>query len=173
MKCNKCNFEIRESWGFCPKCGTTIAKVVMIPMKFNLDEDEDLEETFGQAFKEFDKIFKSLGFPGNINLTIKTERTPIKIKHVEPAAKEPMRSIKHVEEPETKIERHLDNLNIELKLPGITSIRDITIKKMAESIEIRAYSGDKMYFKVIPVLSNANITEKKFVSGVLRLKIQK
>jgi len=172
MKCKKCNFEIREGWDFCPKCGTTIAKAIIIPMKFNLDEDEDLEETFGQAFKEFDKIFKSLGFPGNINLTIKTERKPIKVKRAEAVVKE-SRIVKQVEEPETKIERHLDNLNIELKLPGITSIHDITIKKMNESIEIRAYSGDKMYFKVIPVLSNANITEKKFVSGILRLKIQK
>lgn len=214
MKCKRCNNEIKENWSFCPVCGTPKSDIEAMPIKFNFSEgplkfnftegmdfDEDFEEVFSEAVKEVDKILKTMGFPGSMNITVKTNRPvqttnkplritnkPVRIinrqlqaqarpqasvkkqiRHIE----QPQRIVKTAEEPETKMQTAGNTLSIEVKVPGVTSLRDILIKKLKESIEIRAYAGDKLYFKVIPIAETADVVEKKFVNGILALEIQK
>ena len=188
MKCKRCNSDVREGWRFCPKCGTPIAEIVSTPIKFNFSEgidfDEDFEEVFWQAFKEVDKIFKSMGFPGQLNLTIRTGRpTQMRVSHApipkkrvvqqQKMEQQPQKIIKSVEEPEMKMQTMPNYLSAEIKLPSVKSIQDISIKKIGESIEVRAYAGEKMYFKLIPLAQGSDISEKKFVNSVLTLKMQK
>jgi hypothetical protein len=191
-KCKKCNADIDEKWSFCPKCGAAVTRAVAIPFRININNNDfedfgDFDEIFEQTFKEVDKMFKSFGFPGELNLTIRTEGKPavkkqIPLKKTEHALikteqqKQPsleQRHIKQVEEPETKMERSPSGLNIELQLPGVGAIKNVSIKKLEESIEIKAYAGDKMYFKVIPISPDADISEKKFANDVLTIKIKK
>ena len=55
------------------------------------------------------------------------------------------------EEPETKVRRLTDKIIYEIMLPGIKSMKDIIINKLQNSIEIKAFTKDKAYFKLIPV----------------------
>lgn len=173
MKCKKCNTEIEKNWNFCPICGSAIKKAVTIPFKINLSGDfDDFDEIFEQTFKEVNRIFKAFGFPGQ--LEIKTsKKVPIKLKpQNQEQQQEKERIIRFIEEPKTKIERTPSSINVELQLPGVGTMSNISIKKLEESIEIRAYAGDKMYFKLIPVRPGADISERKFANDVLTIKIK-
>jgi HSP20 family molecular chaperone IbpA len=54
-------------------------------------------------------------------------------------------------EPETKIRRMTDKLVYEISMPGVKDEKDIAINKLQNSIEIKAFSKDKAYFKLIPL----------------------
>ena len=54
-------------------------------------------------------------------------------------------------EPHTKVRRLTDRIVYEIDLPGIKSIKDIILRKLENSIEIKAYAKDKAYFKLIPI----------------------
>ncbi len=54
-------------------------------------------------------------------------------------------------EPETKIRRLTDKLVYEISMPGVKNEKDIAINKLQNSIEIKAFSKDKAYFKLIPL----------------------
>jgi HSP20 family molecular chaperone IbpA len=53
------------------------------------------------------------------------------------------------QEPETKIRRLTDKIVYEISLPGVKNEKDIIINKLQNSIEIKAFSKDKAYFKLI------------------------
>jgi rRNA maturation endonuclease Nob1 len=54
-------------------------------------------------------------------------------------------------EPETKVRRLTDRVVYEIALPGVKSIKDVVLNKLDNSIEIKAFSKDKAYFKLIPI----------------------
>lgn len=55
------------------------------------------------------------------------------------------------EEPETKVRRLTDKIIYEIHLPGVKSLKSITVNKLENSIEIKAISKDRAYFKLIPI----------------------
>jgi hypothetical protein len=55
------------------------------------------------------------------------------------------------EEPETKVRRLTDKIIYEIHLPGVKSLKNITVNKLENSIEIKAISKDRAYFKLIPI----------------------
>jgi len=52
---------------------------------------------------------------------------------------------------ESKVRRLSDRIIYEISVPGVKSKSDVVITKLEEGIEIRAYSKDKCYVKVIPL----------------------
>lgn len=54
-------------------------------------------------------------------------------------------------EPKTQVRRIGDKVTYEVDVPGVKSIEDVSIIKLESSIEIRAVSKDKAYFKNIPI----------------------
>ncbi|MGB9703504.1 MAG: zinc ribbon domain-containing protein [Candidatus Micrarchaeales archaeon] len=83
-------------------------------------------------------------------------------------AKRPIPKI--AEEPEMNIKEENGKKILSISLPDVKSIKDIDIKKLEHSIEIRAFAGDKVYFKLIPI--EGNIVSKKFKDSTLTLEIQ-
>lgn len=73
-------------------------------------------------------------------------------------------------EPLTEIRRLSDSIIYELKLPGVKSINDISINRLEDSIEVRAISKTKGYFKVIPI--GLPIKDYSLKKGVLSLKLK-
>jgi len=70
------------------------------------------------------------------------------------------------EEPETKVRRLTDKIIYEIILPGVRNEKDIIINKLQNSIEIKAFTKDKAYFKLIPVsfpIKNYRIEKDKLV----------
>ncbi len=54
-------------------------------------------------------------------------------------------------EPETTVRRLTDRIVYEINLPGVSSIKNISVNQLENSIEIRAFGKDKAFFKLIPV----------------------
>ena len=78
---------------------------------------------------------------------------------------------KITEEPETKIERKGNVETITIKLPDVKNPEDINVRKLEQSIEVKAFVGDKAYFKLIPVKPNSRIISQKFENGILRIEL--
>lgn len=74
-------------------------------------------------------------------------RQPIKLskKELENLSKLPRK------EPETKVRRLTNKIIYEINLPGVKSLKDIMVNKLENSIEIKAISKDRAYFKLIPI----------------------
>ena len=70
------------------------------------------------------------------------------------------------EEPETKIRRLTDKIIYEVYIPGVKSLKDVTVNRLENSIEIKAISQDRAYFKLIPVslhLKRYYLKEEKLI----------
>ena len=85
---------------------------------------------------------------------------------------EKVRVPKVTEEPEAEIKSSGNKQIISIKLPDVKE-EDIEIKKLEQSMEIKAFAGDKAYFKLIPLPSNATIVKKEFKNGVLKIEVEK
>lgn len=78
---------------------------------------------------------------------------------------------KSTEEPEMKTEKKGNMETIYIKLPDVKSNNDIEIRRFEQSLEIKAFAGDKAYFKLIPVRPNTQISDRSFSNGVLKIEI--
>ena len=69
-------------------------------------------------------------------------------------------------EPITNIRRFSNKVVYEIKMPGVKSMRDVSIIQLENSIEIKALAKDKVYFKLIPInlpIRNYNLEKGKLV----------
>lgn len=73
------------------------------------------------------------------------------------------------EEPSTSIRRLSDRIIYEIKIPGVKSIKNISINRLENSIEIKAVSKNKAYFKLIPI--NIPIRDYNLEKGKLVLEL--
>lgn len=55
------------------------------------------------------------------------------------------------EEAETKVRRLSNKVVYEILLPGVKNLKNIIISQLENSIEIKAFSEDKAYFKLLPI----------------------
>jgi RNA polymerase subunit RPABC4/transcription elongation factor Spt4 len=79
---------------------------------------------------------------------------------------------KVTEEPESEIQTIGNKQIISIKLPDVKSEDDIEIKRLEQSIEVKAFTDDKAYFKLIPIPKDGSIS-KKFKDGILKIEIEK
>jgi len=86
--------------------------------------------------------------------------------------KRKVRVPKVTEEPEAEVKSLGNKQIISIKLPDVKSEKDIEVKKLEQSMEIKAFAGDKAYFKLIPLPANASIVKKEFKNGVLRIEVE-
>jgi len=169
-KCRKCGEKVDDKWSFCPYCGEELKKPKSILE--NID-------------REFEKVDKMLSFKPIKGISIMISggegmEPKIKIKTPsygedetkrEKVKERSIRIPKITEEPETKIERIGNRQVIKMKLPGV-KMEDIEIKRLEQSIEVKAFAGDKTYFKLIPIPSNAAIN-RSFESEMLKIEVLK
>jgi len=169
----------------------------------NIDEEfERIDKKFGPIFVKFPKFDMESPFKGGgINIVIKSGtgmRPKIDVKtsgnyrKLEPQIKrrlgvggeieevkegreekQKIRVPKITEEPETKVEKHGNEETITIKLPDVKKLDDIEIRKLGQSIEIKAFAGDKAYFKLIPIRPNVQISDRSFENGILKIQLIK
>jgi|TARA_Y100000310_G_scaffold135136_1_gene134003 HSP20 family molecular chaperone IbpA len=72
-------------------------------------------------------------------------------------------------EPKTNVRRFSDKVIYEINIPGVKSLKDISITKLENNIEIKARTKDKAYNKLIPV--NFPIVDYNFSRGKLFLEL--
>ncbi len=78
-------------------------------------------------------------------------------------------SVKETAEPETEVKKIDGKISYTINLPDVKKADDIQIKRLPNSIEIRAVSGNKMYFKLFEAPQNLGIVEKSFRAGILNI----
>ncbi len=74
------------------------------------------------------------------------------------------------EEPKTNIRRLADKVIYEIDMPKVKSIKDVSIVRLENSIEIKALTKDKAYVKLIPI--NLPISDYKLSKGKLVLELE-
>lgn len=70
------------------------------------------------------------------------------------------------EEPKTNIRRFSNKIVYEINMPGVKSIKDISLIQLENSIEIKALAKNKVYYKIIPInlpVKNYNLSKEKLV----------
>ena len=70
------------------------------------------------------------------------------------------------QEPLTNIRRLSNKIVYEIKMPGVNSMKDVSIIKLENSIEIKALAKDKVYFKLIPInlpIRHYNFSKEKLI----------
>lgn len=72
-------------------------------------------------------------------------------------------------EPETNIRRFSNKVAYEIKLPGVKTVKDISIAQLENSIEIKALAGKKVFYKIIPI--NLPISKYDLSNGILTLEL--
>ncbi|MEM5766552.1 MAG: zinc-ribbon domain-containing protein [Candidatus Aenigmatarchaeota archaeon] len=112
--------------------------------------------TYGEYKKLEPELKRRLGVTPAIE-EVEEEKREVKVSKV-------------TEEPESEIQTVGDKWIISIKLPGVKSKEDIEIKKLEQSIEVKAFADNKTYFTLIPI-PNGVITSKKFKNGVLKIEI--
>jgi HSP20 family molecular chaperone IbpA len=119
-------------------------------------------KTFGDVDREeVESEMEKLGF----RETPKLERAVVKEKGIS------LESAKMTEEPETCVRRVGDKIVVEVKLPGVMDTKDIEVKTLENSIEVKAMAGDKAYFKILTKPGKANVVRKYFENGILRVEL--
>ena len=197
-RCRRCGKGLKKEWVFCPYCGE---RVEYRPKYRDIFEDieeefERIDKMFGPRFFKFPRIDVSPFRSGGISITIRSGtgmkpkvdiKTSGHYKKLEPEIKKRLgvtegveevkeeerkvRIPKITEEPETKIEEHGNEETITIKLPDVKNPDDIEIRKLEQSIEIKAFAGDKAYFKLIPIKPNSQISDRSFKNGILKIEV--
>lgn len=198
-KCRKCGKGLKNEWVACPYCGFSVKERVRRPYDVfeNIDKEfERIDKMFGPRFFKVPKIDVKPFRGGGISITIKsgTGRKPkidVKTsggyKKLEPQIKRKLgvredvgevkefkperKTPKITEEPETKVERIGNRQTITIKIPDVKSLDDIDIRKLEQSLEVKAFAGDKAYFKLIPVKPNVQISDRSFKNGILKIEL--
>lgn len=180
------DFNVRMPFGF-NKLFSSLVK--------QLDNQfHDLDKELGKPIGEKPKKVISKGF--SINISTGTGKKPeIKIRGFGPGfenlrlqEKTKPEGIKRIKQPEISeykarklaklpkeeaetIVRRLSNRIIyEIKLPGVKKIEDVIINQLENSIEIKAFSKDKAYFKLLPI--NLPILDFKLDKETLILELK-
>ncbi|MEM5853087.1 MAG: zinc ribbon domain-containing protein [Candidatus Aenigmatarchaeota archaeon] len=199
-KCPSCGKKVKGEWEFCPFCGEELReRELFTPFGSLLEEVEKEFEKMDKIFKPLS--LSSLKMKpvrsGGISIVIRSGsgmepkveiKTSGEYKKLEPELKRKFGlkpTVEEVEEEETKkVQRITEEAETEvktvgnkqiisIKLPDVKSEEDINIKKLEQSLEVRAFGKDKAYFTLIPIQKNASITNKKFKNGVLEIEIER
>jgi len=145
-----------------------------------------LGKTLKMLEQEMQKEFQSkTPTPGkNFELIINGKRIDpknIKVSHPTQVIRKPRKILPNIsnealkkistlpkKEPLTNIRRLAEKVIYEINMPGVNSLKDISIIKLESSIEIKAIANKKAYFKVIPI--NLPIINYKFLDEKLILE---
>ena len=181
-RCKSCSSKTDKDWVFCPNCGNTLKEV----------KNKDIFQEVDKEFQQIDKMIEmkipkflvrspmkakgvsiiitsdNVSAP-KINVQTFGEQKPVQHHHHE---QRPVRVAKTTEEPETKIQKTQSKQIITVNLPDVKNLEDIEMKQLSQSIEIKAFAGDKAYFKLIPIPSNAMVNNE-FKDGILKIEVSK
>lgn len=73
-------------------------------------------------------------------------------------------------EPSTNIRRLTDRIIYDISMPGVQSLKEVSIVKLENSLEIKAISKTKAYIKLIPI--NLPLIDFNFSKGKLVLEFE-
>ncbi|EEZ92856.1 MAG: hypothetical protein BJBARM4_0477 [Candidatus Parvarchaeum acidiphilum ARMAN-4] len=159
-KCLFCGISIEKDWSFCPHCGRPLKTQGINISGVNIDVTKMVQEIIPQVLN------------GVFNGSIFTEKQQEAQERKESSSKQSF-SAKEIIEPEDLVSKHGDTVIHAIALPGVRYKDDIDIKKMENSIEIRAKNGDKLYLKIVRRDKRQSIVSEEFTNENLVLVLRK
>jgi HSP20 family molecular chaperone IbpA len=159
-KCLFCGIPIEKEWSFCPHCGRPLKTQGINISGVNIDVTKMVQEIMPQVLN------------GVFNGSIFSEKQQEAQDRRESSPKHSF-SAKEIIEPEDLISKHGDTIIHAISLPGVRYKDDIDIRKMENSIEIRAKNGDKLYLKIVRRDKRQSIISEEFANENLVLVLRK
>lgn len=183
-KCFNCDKKIERKFHFCPWCGVDLKmKNPEDYGMLGMDDGERQQDIlnsmplFGgplagminnltkQLSKELQNLDLGENQPKNVQIKvyggIPVQKTPKVAKDdvifsVELNEKEKKRRSKlPIVDAESKLRRLPEGIIYEINAPGVKDKQDISISRIENGLEIRAYSENKCYVKTIPIKTDA------------------
>ncbi len=184
MKCKSCKKDLgEEQWKYCPHCGEEVTKKPLYA--FGMQDvanrmvsgiERHLMRKLFIALAETAKRSESAN-PRGFTVKITSAKRPVAQAVRQSTRQQPdMTTASKRPVPKETIEPNIDitklpgKLKINIPLPGIECMDDIDILEFENSCEIRAYTEDKLYFKIIQVPQNLNLNEKNLNNETLILE---
>ena len=187
--CPSCGVNLKsnsqKNWGILGK--RDVVKETPLPNLFGGLGGKMMNKMIGSAMKMIEKeMMKEGNFNINPNQKIKLmingkEINPEKIKEKKPAntkvlpiefSQENLKkwgSLKK-KEPKTDLMRIDDQIKSSFKVPGVKTIKDVSIVKLESGIEVKAVSEKEAYLKKIPI--NLPLSKYSLLKGVLTLDLE-
>lgn len=165
MNCPNCDRKMNRKWSYCPYCGNNLKTNIFD--NINKMINNVFEGFFNKPSGKNNKFTIRIKSPSGRVITNKPRKKKI-IKRKKRMIKMPKKMV----EPEVKVKRHGNELEIIIEVPGVKSGRDVSITRLEESIEIRAIAGDKGYFKIISVPKDFRLISKKLNDNVLSVRMK-
>lgn len=155
MFCDYCGNVLSDKWRYCPYCGRKIR-----------GEPDFFDVLFRDGIRGFSvRITSSDGKKPRTRVNrAGVVRVPIEEPEEERGEREEREKTVHriprrVVEPEGKAQKIGHHTLIRVKLPGVKE-DDVDVRKLEESVEIKAYKKDEAYFKQFQVPQNARIISR-------------
>lgn len=166
-KCNYCKYELNKEWKYCPNCGKEIKS-----LKDYLNIG--MEDVFNKIINDFGTLFGNIINSQMPKLEIKVEKIPQNKEYVPEKREEnnennTLREVSRIIDPKMIIRNKNETTIIELIMPEVESLDDIDIKEFKESIEVKAYFEDSMYFKIISIPEDKVMEDIVLENGILKL----
>ncbi|MCL4376295.1 zinc ribbon domain-containing protein [Candidatus Parvarchaeota archaeon] len=159
-KCLFCGMPVEKEWSFCPQCGRPLRTQGINISGLNIDVTKMVNELIPQVLN------------GVFNGSIFTDKRQDSQQSHESSSRQSF-SAKEVIEPEDLISKHGDTVIHAISLPGVRTKNDIDIRKMENSIEVRAKNGDKLYLKIVRRDKKQSIISEEFANENLVLVLRK
>lgn len=198
-KCPNCQEKVKNNSNFCPECGINLknsspsdwgmlgkkdsGSQQEMPNLFGGIGGKMMNKMLGNAMKMLEKEMMkgSTQGPGirlmingkeiNPNQAIQKKDPNTKVLPIELSNENLKRWSKlKKKEPQTDIKRIDEKIKYSLKIPGVESIKDISIIKLESGIEVKAVSEKDAYLKKIPI--NLPLTKYSLLNGVLTLELE-
>ncbi len=180
-KCPGCGKSADRKFSFCPYCGASFKKMKEEEDFGMLGTEDSFEQLFQEAKMPFglDKIMNSLmkqlqkqmsdmnpnmsssSMPRGFRIQFSTGKPQIKKVVHNPVQKIPLleiseqefdrRRILPREEAKSNVRRLADRIIYEISVPGVKSAKEVIVTNLENSIEVKAYSHDKCFYKSIPL----------------------
>lgn len=172
-ECPNCKTEVKKDWNFCPQCGVMVntyksgekiaavndlatLNIMETPKKGGISiyvnsYDSEKPEVRVSAFGDFKKYESELKRRMGVLNGKDSKKNPDIIK-----------------EPESVLKREKGRITVKVRFPELKE-EDIKVRKYENSIEIKGYAGNKLYYSSFEVPNNSKIVRKNFSNGIFTL----
>jgi hypothetical protein len=164
MFCDYCGNFLSDKWRYCPYCGRKIR-----------GEPDIFDFLFRGGIRKITiRVTSSEGGKPKTN-RIGAVRVPIEepeetSEGSEEREEKRVRSFERVLEPEGMTQQMGGHTLIRVKLPGVEE-KDVDVRKLAESVEIKAYKDKDAYFKQFQIPQTAKIISKHMEGDELIVEV--
>jgi len=172
---------MKDNWSYCPTCGTQANKQVtmfnllkrQMDIMKNLVGRTDEYEPEARIQQPRNAITIQINSSGMREPRVQIFPKPIPSREDQPYADKVSIQKKMPEivlEPEVKVKRLAREMLFTIPLPNIKSGKDIELKILPDSVEVKAFGKKKGYFKILNIPKNYKLVEKDLKEGNLNLK---